>query len=95
MSEMFQQHRFLRCCLVCRRTDSASDSHTFMVTNHKDNKRKSAGRVCMVNGLLLTPCAVAVPSSRVFWHRRNFYVRQPLTPPHIARHRSDVATSSV
>ncbi|KAK2158614.1 hypothetical protein NP493_1783g00002 [Ridgeia piscesae] len=92
VSQMFRKQR---CLVGRRRSTGTSESRAFMIADHATNEQLTAARVCLVNGLLLTPCAVAVRTSRVFWHRWSFHGRHPVTPPHISRHRVDNASTSV
>ncbi|KAI0232933.1 hypothetical protein LSAT2_016794 [Lamellibrachia satsuma] len=74
-----------RCCMSGRRSNPMNRG--FLVTNNIDNNRKLSGVTngCVANGLLVTPCAVAVPSTPASWP--NYPFRRQLTPPPIARDR--------
>ncbi|KAK2172267.1 hypothetical protein NP493_975g01000 [Ridgeia piscesae] len=74
-----------RCCLFGRKRNPFK--RHFLAPKNIDNNRKLSGVTngCVANGLLVTPCAVAVPSSPASWP--NYRFRRQFTPPPIARDR--------
>ena len=76
-----------RCFVTRRRRRNPIIKRRFIVANNINNNRKPLGVAngCVANGLLFTPCAVAVPSSPASWPNSQF--RREMTPPPIARDR--------